>query len=262
MVRSYIALLTAVTASSIAGQEGEELFRKARAKILEDAGRVPRYTCVQTVERAQYQPLYGQKPQSCKAIIAARKHVAEGDMKSSGVGTYLFRKYLYERAFKEIGEASLLQLTFGHGTSNGRLLRGTLVHGVGDPNRAVHNEWLRILYEWGGVGLGLWFVFIFSMVIYAIEGARKDRLGHARPLLIFIPAFLGGFSTENIIAGAGHAENLGFLLLAALAAVSHRKRVMYLPTSAPVPYVKSNLPPRVALVRPYYVPSPVRRQAL
>ena len=199
---------------------------------------------------------------SSNRVAATIKAVYEGDMKSSGVGTYLFRKYLYERAFKEIGEASLLQLTFGHGTSNGRLLRGTLVHGVGDPNRAVHNEWLRILYEWGGVGLGLWFVFIFSMVIYAIEGARKDRLGHARPLLIFIPAFLGGFSTENIIAGAGHAENLGFLLLAALAAVSHRKRVMYLPTSAPVPYVKSNLPPRVALVRPYYVPSPVRRQAL
>ena len=38
---------------------------------------------------------------------------------------------------------------------------GTFARGIGDPNRAVHNEWLRILYEWGGVGLGLWFVFIF-----------------------------------------------------------------------------------------------------
>jgi hypothetical protein len=118
---------------------------------------------------------------------------------------------------------------------------------------------LRILYEWGGVGLGLWFVFIFSMIAYAIQGVRMDRLGHARPLLIFIPAFLAGFSTENILAGAGHAENIGFVLLAALAAASHRKRILYLPASIPIPYVQSNLPPRMASVRRYYVPSSSRR---
>jgi hypothetical protein len=188
--------------------------------------------------------------------------VYEGNMRSTGVGTYVFRKNLYQRAFKAIAESSLLQLTFGHGTSNGRLLRGGLVRGVGDPNRAVHNEWLRILYEWGGVGLGLWFVFIFSVVLYAYQGVRRDRLGHARPLLIFIPAFLAGFSTENILAGAGHAENIGFVLLAALAAVSHRKRIMYLPASIPIPFVKSDLPPRVVNVRPYFVPTSARRPAL
>jgi hypothetical protein len=189
--------------------------------------------------------------------------IYEGNMRSSGVGTYLFRRNLYERAFKAIGESSLLELTFGHGTSNGRLLLGTLAHGIHDPNRAVHNEWLRILYEWGGVGLGLWFVFIFSLILYAYQGVRRDRLGNARPLLIFIPAFLGGFSVENILAGAGCASNLGFVLLAALATVSHRKRILYLPASIPIPYVQSGLPPRLAAgVRPYYVPSPARRQAL
>jgi O-antigen ligase len=188
--------------------------------------------------------------------------VYEGNMRSTGVGTIVFRRNLYQRAFKAIAESSLLELTFGHGTSNGRLLRGTLTRGVGDPNRAVHNEWIRILYEWGSVGLALWFVFIFSIILYAYQGVRKDRLGHARPLLIFIPAFLGGFSTENILAGAGHAENIGFVLLAALAAVSHRKRIMYLPAPMPIPYIKSDLPPRAAAIRPYYVPSPARRQAL
>jgi hypothetical protein len=184
--------------------------------------------------------------------------VYEGNMRSTGVGTVMFRRNLYQRAFKAIGESSLLELTFGHGTSNGRLLLGVLVRS-GDANRAVHNEWLRILYEWGGVGLGLWFVFIFSVIAYAFQGVRRDRLGYARPLLIFIPAFLAGFSTENILAGAGHAENIGFVLLAALATVSHRKRIMYLPASIPVPYVQSNLPPRVANVRPYYLPTSARR---
>jgi hypothetical protein len=184
--------------------------------------------------------------------------VYEGNMRSTGVGTLMFRKNLYRRAFVAISESSLLELTFGHGTSNGRVLLGVIARS-GDANRAVHNEWLRILYEWGGVGLGLWFVFIFSMIAYAIQGVRMDRLGHARPLLIFIPAFLAGFSTENILAGAGHAENIGFVLLAALAAASHRKRILYLPASIPIPYVQSNLPPRMASVRRYYVPSSSRR---
>ncbi len=87
-------------------------------------------------------------------------------------------------------------------------------------------------------GLALWFVFIFSIIFYALEGVRKDRLGHARPLLIFLPAFLAGFSTENILAGAGHAENIGFVLLAALATVSHRKRIMYLPSFSANPLLE------------------------
>jgi hypothetical protein len=187
--------------------------------------------------------------------------VYEGNFRSTGLGTYQFRRGLYQRAFKALTESSLAELAFGHGTSNGRLLLGTMARAA-DANRAVHNEWLRILYEWGGVGLGLWFVFIFSIIFYAFQGVRKDRLGHARPLLIFLPAFLGGFSTENVLAGAGHAENIGFVLLAALAAVSHRKRIMYLPSSVPIPYLPSDPPPRAAHIRPYLLPSPVRRQAL
>jgi hypothetical protein len=187
--------------------------------------------------------------------------VYEGNFRSTGLGTYQFRRGLYQRAFKALTESSLTELALGHGTSNGRLLLGTLARAA-DANRAVHNEWLRVLYEWGGVGLGLWFVFIFSVIFYAFQGVRRDRLGHARPLLIFLPAFLGGFSTENVLAGAGHAENIGFVLLAALATVSHRKRILYLPNSAPIPYSQSDPPPRLAGIRPYFLPSSVRRQVL
>jgi hypothetical protein len=187
--------------------------------------------------------------------------VYEGNLRSSGLGTYQFRRGLYEHAVKALTESSLLELSFGHGTSNGRLLLGMMIR-TGDANRAVHNEWLRILYEWGSVGLGLWFVFIFSVIAYAIQGVRRDRRGHARPLLIFLPAFLAGFSTENVLAGAGHAENIGFVLLAALAAVSHRKRIFYLPKSVPIPYVQSDPAPRAATLVPYLLPDSVRRPAL
>jgi len=168
--------------------------------------------------------------------------VYEGNLRSSGLGTYQFRRGLYEHAVKALAESSLLQLSFGHGTSNGRLLLGMMIR-TGDANRS-------------------WIVFICSVIVYAIEGVRRDRLGHARPLLIFLPAFLAGFSTENVLAGAGHAENIGFVLLAAMAAVSHRKRVLYLPKSTPIPYVKSDPPPRSAFIYPYLLPDSVRRQAL
>jgi hypothetical protein len=186
--------------------------------------------------------------------------VIEGNFRSTGLGTFEFRRGVYQRALKAISDSSLLELAFGHGTSNGRLLRGSMTHGIGDPNRAVHNEWLRILYEWGSVGLALWFVFIASIMLYAYQGVRRDRMGYSRPLLIFIPAFLAGFSTENVLAGAGHAENIGFVLLAALAAVSHRKRIIYLPAPMPIPRLPSDLPPpRSASIRPYFVPSSARR---
>jgi hypothetical protein len=70
-----VLLLGAATVASTADPDGRELFRKVRAKVLDDVSRVPRYTCVQTVDRTQYQPLHGTGPESCKAVIAARRQL-------------------------------------------------------------------------------------------------------------------------------------------------------------------------------------------
>jgi hypothetical protein len=153
--------------------------------------------------------------------------VYEGNSRSTGLGTYEFRRGLYQHTIDALEASTVVELAFGHGTSNGRILRGTLAKGVGDPNRAVHDEWLRILYEFGFLGLAIWVTFIGSIVMFAYQGIRKDPNGNSKPLLIYLPAFLGGLSTENIIAGAGHAENLGFILLIGIAAISHRARTRY-----------------------------------
>ena len=105
--------------------------------------------------------------------------------------------------------------------------------GIGDPNRAVHNEWLRILYEFGIVGFSIWLAFMVSVIVFAYQGMRKDPNGNSKPLLIYLPAFFGGLSAENILAGAGHAGNIGFLLLIAIAAISHRVRTYYVVSAAP-----------------------------
>src|SRR5579863_7845024 len=71
-LRSCLALLAAVTAARTADPDPQELFRKVRAKVLDDVSHVPRYTCVQTVNRAQYRLQYAIQPGSCRAMIAAR----------------------------------------------------------------------------------------------------------------------------------------------------------------------------------------------
>jgi hypothetical protein len=74
-LRLSFVLLAAATAASTADPEPHELFRKVRARVLDDVSHVPRYTCVQTVNRAQYRPQYGTKPASCRAMIAARRQL-------------------------------------------------------------------------------------------------------------------------------------------------------------------------------------------
>jgi hypothetical protein len=74
-LRTCVLLLAAATTARTADPDPQELFRKVRAKVLNDVSHVPRYTCVQTVNRAQYRPQYGIKPASCRALIAARKQL-------------------------------------------------------------------------------------------------------------------------------------------------------------------------------------------
>jgi hypothetical protein len=74
-LQSCVVLLAVATAASSADPDPQELFRNVRAKVLADVSHVPRYTCMQTVNRAQYRPQYGTKPDSCRAMIAARRQL-------------------------------------------------------------------------------------------------------------------------------------------------------------------------------------------
>ncbi len=74
-LRSCFVLLVASTAARTADPDPEQLFQKVRARVLDDVSHVPRYTCVQTVNRAQYRLPYGIRS-SCRSIIAARREAA------------------------------------------------------------------------------------------------------------------------------------------------------------------------------------------
>lgn len=160
-------------------------------------------------------------------IAAFITDVYQGDNQGRALGTYNLRRKIDDRAIEMIEASSPLEILFGHGTSNGALITWSIVPTATDPNRAVHNEWLRILYEWGVAGMLAWMTFLCSIATYAVEGIRKDTAGYAQPLAAYLPAFLLGLTGENILAGAGNAANLGLILLIAFASISHREARRY-----------------------------------
>ena len=154
-------------------------------------------------------------------IAAALTDTYQGNLQATGLGTYKLRHELFFRTIQGIESGSLLQILFGHGTCNGALIAATLSKNP-DPNRSMHDEWLRAIYEWGVAGLLIWLIFVGSLFAYAVRGARRDKECYSLPLLIYLPAFALGLSGENFIASAGSASSVGLLVLVALASVSFR----------------------------------------
>jgi hypothetical protein len=163
---------------------------------------------------------------SSNRIANAITNAYVGNFSARGLGTYNLRHALVDRTIAGIEQGSTMQMVFGHGTCNGAVIAATISKNP-DPNRALHDEWLRALYEWGLVGLTLWLVFIGSLVTYAARGAMSARGSYAKPLLAYLPAFALGLTGENIIAGAGNAVSVGLLVLIALATMAHRTPLQF-----------------------------------
>jgi hypothetical protein len=72
-LRSFALLLALVliARSAAADPEVEELLKTVREKVAANARRMPRYTCVETISRAQYEALA--KGASCQSMIARRR---------------------------------------------------------------------------------------------------------------------------------------------------------------------------------------------
>lgn len=158
-------------------------------------------------------------------IAAAITAVYEGNLRSSGLGTYNLRRGFDARELNAIVESSITQLALGHGTSNGAVTTGIRFNSATDPNRLMHNEWFRVMYEWGFAGMALFLMFLSSISVFGIQGLRREYGSYAKPLVVFLPGLLLGLAGENILAGAGNAVSVGFLFLIALASVAHRQPV-------------------------------------
>lgn len=164
--------------------------------------------------------------ESSNRILAAISALYKGDSTSQGLGTLHFRRTIDATAVERIKSSSLTELVLGHGTSNAAVITGSLFKnysGYADPNRMLHDEWLRIFYEWGIVGFLLWCISIGSIAAFALQGLISDAHGNAKALVAYLPPFLVAFAGENFLAGAGSAMSVGFLLLIGIAGIAHRE---------------------------------------
>jgi O-Antigen ligase len=160
---------------------------------------------------------------SSSRIAATFSALATGEdtARNVGLANLKFRLAIYQGAFDEIRSAGPRDLIFGHGTSSGgNVILHVFPHSYSvdrlDPNRAIHNEWLRALYEWGILGVAL-LVGVFASLIAALIVLRRGESSFGSwAVLSFLPAFLLAFTTENVIAGAGNAVTMSLGLILAL----------------------------------------------
>jgi len=139
-----------------------------------------------------------------------------------GLSNLNFRLAIYGKVVEELRDASAIKLMFGHGTSSGGNVvlrvfpRAYKAEGL-DPNRSIHSEWLRVLYEWGIAGFVLLVAILATLVFELARRSEKSsgRIG-SPAVFSFLPAFLLAFSSENLIASAGNAVTMSLALMVAL----------------------------------------------
>lgn len=148
------------------------------------------------------------------------------DTSITDIGTFAWRLSIYRVVMNAVGRSRVLAIMFGNGTSSGASLMlryfSHYVPAAIDANRVLHNEWLRIVYEWGVVGFALFGSFILALVIDAVKTARSPYDKSSWPLLSVVPMLLGLLLVENVLASAGTPEGVGLVLV--VTAMVHRER--------------------------------------
>lgn len=125
------------------------------------------------------------------------------------VGTLNARIQFYRATFDKITDGPVLDLLVGRGlSSSGQLARK--VEGA-DPNRTMHNEFLRVLYELGLVGF---LIFVLGLTLLFLRGVRY-KIFSGDLVYGFFPGFIMFLLVENIFTGSGAAGGIAFVLVLA-----------------------------------------------
>jgi hypothetical protein len=142
--------------------------------------------------------------------------IADGKSPLDNIGTLLWRRGIYEQAWNNLSQRGPAELILGSGTSSGALavLGWDLRYSENrvDANRVIHNEILRVLFEWGFVGLFLFVAFVISIIRFFLHSTITQQIIPAYAFLAFLPTLLLGFLSENILAGASSPAGVGILI--------------------------------------------------
>ena len=142
---------------------------------------------------------------------------SDDDSTVEDVGTLAWRIGIYEDIVEHLEKRTGPELFLGSGTSSGAALM--LNHdpdhydrdGI-DANRVLHSEFLRALYEWGILGLGLLLAFLIATTAGFVKKITADGGGAALAFAGALPSIVMGLAIENILAGAASAGGVGILL--------------------------------------------------
>lgn len=140
------------------------------------------------------------------------------------VGTFGWRYNLYQKTLMSLGERSLKELFVGSGTSSGATLvteADIFLESEVDPNRALHDEFLRSLYEWGIPGLVLLLLFLGESGRICLRMIMQNGSPAAWTFLAVLVPLLVSLTVENVLAEAAAPAGVGYsLVLTSMAAAA------------------------------------------
>jgi hypothetical protein len=132
------------------------------------------------------------------------------------IGTLAWRMRIYQETYDQLMSRGPLQLLVGSGTSSGGDIKLTMSvdadEGL-DPNRTMHDEFLRCLYEWGAIGL---FLFVAVLVQATRISLRAIKVRHSWQAIAFLgilPAILFSLTVENMLANSAGPAGAGYMLV-------------------------------------------------
>jgi O-antigen ligase len=112
----------------------------------------------------------------------------------------------------------------GSGTSSGAdlvLEGGFFGEANVDPNRAIHDEFLRAAYEWGFLGLFAMLLFFGAVVKFGISIIREGTSPEGWAFLAISVPLLISLSVENVLADSGSPGGVGYNLILTSMVAAH-----------------------------------------
>jgi hypothetical protein len=132
------------------------------------------------------------------------------------IGTVAWRLRMYRDAALTLSQRSALTLSFGSGTSSAGELAFRYFRNwpamSRDPNRTLHDEFIRLAYEWGLVGLILGGVLLTCLVRHSWRVAIRRHSPRGFAALGIVPGILMGLLVENVLAASSSGMGVGVVL--------------------------------------------------
>jgi hypothetical protein len=132
------------------------------------------------------------------------------------VGTFAWRVQIWEKTVEALAGRDFRGLILGSGTSSGAAvaMQTDFFEEVNvDPNRCIHDEFLRTAYEWGAIGLLAFVCFLGALFKLSFTMARITQFPEAWACLAVTGPLVIGLLIENIFADAASPGGVGFCLV-------------------------------------------------